>query len=79
MFRYTSKDKEVYSFVFNWPENNQILLGAVDSKTVASVQMLGVKGNLNFKASGTGTAVDFPSLNPESPVRWVYVLKITTK
>lgn len=79
VFRYTSRDKEVYSIALQWPQNNQLLLGALHSRTVNSIQLLGVKGNLVFKTSGTGTLIEFPQLDPDSAIRLAYVLKITTK
>jgi hypothetical protein len=55
-------------------------MGAVESATVNTIQLLGVEANLNFtSASGGGTLVTFPLLNPESGLQWAYVLKISSK
>jgi len=75
---YTQKEKDVYSIVLDWPQTNQIVLGAVETNTINTIQLLGVKGNLNFSATGGGTLVKFPQLNPES-LQWAYVLKISSK
>jgi len=76
---YTQKEKTVYSIVLNWPQNNQIILGAVDSNIVNTITLIGAKGNLNFSEAAVGTLVQFPQLSPESGLQWAYVLKISTK
>ncbi len=68
----------VYAIVLEWPQTNEVLLASLDYESVDSIQLLGVKGNLSFKESGTGSLVTFPYLSPES-LRWAYVLKITPK
>jgi len=75
---YTQKDKAVYAIVLEWPQTNQLTLGAVEPKTVDTIQLLGSKGNLEFKESSGSTLVTFPQLNPGS-LLWAYVLKINTK
>ncbi|CAG2100456.1 unnamed protein product [Medioppia subpectinata] len=59
--------------------NNDLELGSLDHKTVQSIQLLGDNTDLTFKAgSGTSTHIIFPYINPDSPIKWAYVLKITT-
>ncbi len=77
--RYTQKENVVYAIVLDWPQSNQIVLGAVETKTVSGIQLIGVKGNVHFtEATVGGTLVTLPQLNPES-LQWAYVLKISSK
>ena len=81
--RYTKQtDKTVYASVLDWPKTDApVVLGAVNYTAVSSVQMLGLKDGLKFsEGKGGSTDVQFPSgVNPESPIRWCYVLKIALK
>jgi hypothetical protein len=79
MLRYTKRDKFVYAIVLSWPQNDIVNLGALDSKTVSAIQLLGVNSNLTFSASGSGTSVTFPRVNPDSNMKTAYTLKITPK
>ncbi|CAG2166401.1 unnamed protein product, partial [Oppiella nova] len=75
---YTHKDQDVYAIVLFWPKDNQVELGSVAYNSVNTIQMLGVEGNLDNKASGDHTVVTFPHVSPES-LKTAYVLKINTK
>ncbi|CAG2110056.1 unnamed protein product [Medioppia subpectinata] len=75
---YTQKAKSVYAIALDWPQTNQLTLGAVDTKIVDTIQLLGAKGNLVFKESGTSTVVTFPQLSPGA-LSLAFVLKINTK
>ncbi|XP_054157804.1 tissue alpha-L-fucosidase-like [Oppia nitens] len=76
---YTQKGKAVYAIVLFWPKDNTLVLGSVQYNTVDTIQMLGVAGNLNYKA-GTGghSLITFPYINPRL-LTTAYVLKINIK
>ncbi|CAG2165902.1 unnamed protein product [Oppiella nova] len=76
---YTSKGKDVYSISLKWPLNNELQLGALDSKIVDKIELLGVSDPLTFKAKNNGTVVVFPVLTPDTNLQFAYVLKIKTK
>ncbi|CAG2106377.1 unnamed protein product [Medioppia subpectinata] len=75
---YTQKAQSVYAIALDWPQTNQLTLGAVDTKIVDTIQLLGAKGHLVFKESGASTVVTFPQLSPGS-LSQAFVLKINTK
>ena len=78
--RYTKgSSNSYYATLLNWPSNSQITLGAVNPQQVSNIQMLGVKGNLNFSAASKGTNVNLPLITPDSNLKWAWVLKITSK
>ncbi|CAG2111020.1 unnamed protein product [Medioppia subpectinata] len=64
--RCTHRAGTVYAIVLEWPLNNRLTLGSVDTRIVDTIQLLGTKGNLVFKGSGTSTVVTFPQLYPGS-------------
>ena len=78
-FRYTSKGNDVYSISLKWPLNNELQLGALNSKIVDKIELLGVSDPLTFKAKNNATVVVFPVLTPDTNLQFAYVLKIKTK
>ena len=65
----------------NWPQNNELILGSLQYNSVQSIQLVGVTGHLKIESSGDKgyTKITFPQLNPDSNLRYAYVLEITAK
>ena len=63
----------------NWPKGD-LKLGAIDASKVTTIQMLGLKGNLNLTPNqGGGTSVTLPKPDPNSGLEWAWVLKMNLK
>lgn len=52
------------------------MLGAVDPKTVSSIEMVGVEGKLKFAAAPVGTTVVLPQLPADSTLQWAWVVRV---
>ena len=81
ILRYTKSgsSNNYYAIVLDWPSNSELTLGVVSHEQVSKIEMLGVKGNLNFATAPKGIKVILPVIAPNSNLNWAWVLKITTK
>jgi alpha-L-fucosidase len=81
-FRFTVKDNQLYAICFGWPDNGKFIISSVNSdhpvsdRGIASVSMLGNKGNLDWEMTDKGLEVAFPETPPCDDA---YVLKIVPK
>jgi len=75
---YTSKGKDIYFTMFNWPESVLLVDPVPVSGTSQSVQLLGV-GNLQFSViNGGGVNIILPKLSVDQlPSKWAWMLKLT--
>lgn len=74
--RFTTKGKEFYAIVLQWPkENEQVNIASLNSEwgKVKSVRMLGHIGELKFTQSTNGLQVTFPT---DKPCDFAWSLKI---
>ncbi len=75
--RYTAKDGAVYAISLVWPGKELALEEPVASNET-KVSMLGVRGDLKWRADGGRTIVETPPLSvDEAPCRHAYVFKLT--
>ena len=81
ILRYTKSgsSNNIYAIVLEWPSNSELTLGVVNHLEVSKIEMLGVKGNVNFATALNGTKVILPVIPPNSNLNWAWVLKITSK
>lgn len=82
-FRYTAPKadkKAAYAFFINWPDNNELVLGAVSGSSLSGVALVGSNKTLTWETSGTGIKVTIPPLNiVEMPCMWAWAVKLTFK
>ncbi|GFT63873.1 alpha-L-fucosidase [Nephila pilipes] len=75
---YTSKGKNVYAIVLNWPKNNILQLGSLQLDPEDEIYMLGVSSPLEFTQRKKILSVTFPYLAPNKlPNMYAWVLKVT--
>lgn len=76
--RYTAKDDTLYAICLGWPGQGALLksLKRLYPSEIASVQMLGVEGNLEWRMTDAGLEVGVP---PARPCDDAFVFKITRK
>lgn len=77
-FRFTAKDDSLYAICLGWPGQQATIhsLRVLYPSEIASVQMLGVEGDLPWSHSDQGLTVGVPS---QRPCEDAYVFKITRK
>ncbi|XP_065896195.1 alpha-L-fucosidase-like [Dysidea avara] len=67
----------VYAILLDWPSSNSVLLGALASYHVSSVEMLGLPGvSVKFTAGSKGLQVSLPMFPLSTNLRWAWTLKI---
>ncbi|BFZ06651.1 hypothetical protein BsWGS_09691 [Bradybaena similaris] len=73
-----STDKNVYAFVFNWPEDT-LVLGAPVPSSQTQVTLLGYSGQFTFsQRSGGGVIINIPAIPyNKMPCDWLWVFKIS--
>jgi alpha-L-fucosidase len=71
-------DKQVYAFVFNWPEDT-LELGAPIASPETQITLLGYKGVLSFsQRPGGGVIVTIPLISlRDMPCDWLWVFRIS--
>jgi len=82
--RYTSQQSassgvSVYAISLTWPQDGQLILGAVTSTPQTTVSMLGYKGSLKWSSRGAagGIIVTVPAIHEnEMPCEWAWVFKL---
>jgi alpha-L-fucosidase len=75
---FTVKGDTLYAIMPNWPGKTLTLTGVKPGKN-AVIQMLGVPGNLKFKASNGSLVIDIPQLTIDQlPCQHAWTLKITS-
>lgn len=76
--RFTTHGNTLYATIMNWPDNEAIITslaaGMAPAGKVATVELLGHPGTLQFTQDNVGLHVKFPA---EKPCDYAYVLKIT--
>ena len=70
--RFTTKGKDVYAFVMDWP-GKEAFVSALAGEPVRNVEMLGFKGKLDWKLEPAGLRVQMPA---EKPCDQAVALKI---
>merc|ERR1711976_578340 len=76
---YTSKDKSVYAFFLDWPQDDLLSLGGILTSKKGSVTMLGHdKRPLDWTyRHGGGMVVQLPSISVANlPCLWAWTLKL---
>ncbi|XP_052677337.1 alpha-L-fucosidase-like isoform X2 [Crassostrea angulata] len=72
--------KAAYAFFINWPDNNELVLGAVSESSLSGVALVGSNKTLTWETSGTGIKVTIPPHNiVEMPCMWAWAVKLTFK
>lgn len=78
-FRFTEKDGVLYAIELGWPASHEAVVHAFTlenigaGKTIQSIQMLGVAGNLPFERRADGLHIRLP----EQPVgKYAYCLRV---
>ncbi|GIY33079.1 alpha-L-fucosidase [Caerostris extrusa] len=76
--RYTSKGENIYAIVLNWPKDNLLTLGSLQTFQGDSIYMLGVKKPLSYTQTKSNVVINFPYLTPDTlPSTVAWVLKVT--
>ncbi|XP_065897280.1 alpha-L-fucosidase-like [Dysidea avara] len=76
----TGETSTVYAVLLDWPSNSSVLLGALSSHHVTSVEMLGLTETpLKFSSVSDGLQVTLPNLLPSSNLKWAWALKIVVQ
>lgn len=82
-FRFTKKGDILFVFIMDWPENNKATIKSLAENSdlypndIASVEMLGVGGQLKFARDAASLVVSLPEI--KKPEGYAYTLKITPK
>jgi len=80
--RFTTKGKAIYAIALDWPENGELTIKSMNSNEqlssggINSIEMLGLKNNLQWSRNGSGLKIDVPK---EKPCDYAFAFKITLK
>ena len=77
--RYTSKADAVYAIVLEWPDTDQLILGAPNSTEHTQITMLGYDGKFDWKpvSDKGGIIVTLPGIPVNKlPSKWAWVFKL---
>ena len=75
----SSSGISVYAISLAWPQDGQLILGAVSSTPQTTVSMLGYKESLKWssRAPDEGIVVTVPAIHEnEMPCQWAWVFKL---
>jgi alpha-L-fucosidase len=73
-FRFTVKGKTLYAICMGWPEKRMVVASLAGQAGVARVEMLGVKGPLQWSRTDKGLVVEMPR---EKPCDYAVALRIS--
>ena len=77
--RYTSKAGAVYAIVLEWPDTDELTLGAPTATNFTQVTMLGYEGKFSWKPATDkgGIIVTLPGIPVNKlPSKWAWVFKL---
>ena len=80
--RFTTKGKAIYAIALDWPENGELTIKSFNSNVqlssggIDSIEMLGLKKNLQWSRNDSGLKIEVPK---EKPCDYAFAFKITFK